>query len=483
MPILLIFSISFPSAQETKISPSEVTRLSLKEATELALLNNFDIQLAKYDAWIAQTKEGEARSIYDTILDADIEYRNNQLKKTSTIAGNKIVDNDYNLGLSKKLPTGTTVNLDMENSRNWTNSSVATNALTHDSALKAEVVQELGKNFLGIQDRGDVKLTLLDIENSSFTSLDQIESSIAEVQKAYWDVVLETEYVHLSEEMLAQAKKLFVLHQEKFNNGLVELPELLAAEANYEQRQNEWQLAVNEQENKVNTLKFFLNIEIDTDLVPSEALLILDEGQDFIESLKRALENRQDYKKTLNIIKAKKLQLTMKKNNFWPEMNLTASLKRNGLGDHFRQAVEQISEEDNPEIFAGLNISIPLENNEAKSQFKAAELEKAKALIELKLVERKVATVILNQARDCQVLQQSAMTKEKIAELQKKKFEEQEKRFSRGRSDTDTLIRFQEDFLKAQKEAAQSKYEYQLSLIDLKREEGTLLKEYWNGDF
>ena len=47
-------------------------QLSLKEVTDVALLNNFDIQLTKYDAWIARTERDVARSIYDTIFEAEV---------------------------------------------------------------------------------------------------------------------------------------------------------------------------------------------------------------------------------------------------------------------------------------------------------------------------------------------------------------------------------------------------------------------------
>ena len=107
-------------------------RLSLDETTEIALRNNFDIQLTKYDTWIARTERNVARSIYDTIFEAQVEYRDDQHKRTSTILGTKTVDNDYNVGLSKKLPTGTTVSVDLDNNRNFNNATFSTSPLTHD---------------------------------------------------------------------------------------------------------------------------------------------------------------------------------------------------------------------------------------------------------------------------------------------------------------------------------------------------------------
>jgi len=65
--------------------------------------------------------------------------------------------------------------------------------------------------------------------------------------------------------------------------------------------------------------------------------------------------------------------------------------------------------------------------------------------------------------------------------LQAQKLNEEEKRFRYGRSDTDTLIRFQGDLLKARETAAAAKYRYYASLIDLSLKEGTLLNHYWEG--
>ena len=48
-----------------------------------------------------------------------------------------------------------------------------------------------------------------------------------------------------------------------------------------------------------------------------------------------AFENRRDYKKAKNDIDASGLNLVMQKNNSWPEVNLEASVARNGLKRHF----------------------------------------------------------------------------------------------------------------------------------------------------
>jgi len=454
---------------------------SLDEITQVALRNNFDIQLTKYDAWIARTDKDVARSIYDTVFEAEVKYRDDQSKKTSTIFGNKTVDNDYNVGFSKKMPTGTTVSIDLENNRNSTDSAFTTAPLTHDSTLGVTVEQDLGKNILGIQDRGDVKITLADIENAEYTSLEKIEESIAEVQKAYWDLVLQIEKVDIEEAMVAEAKKFYDLHQEKLKDGLVEIPEAIASEANYKTRKNTLLLARNQAKAKANALRLLANIKDNIDIEPTEDFGLLDDKENLLKSLKAAFENRQDYKRAQNTIKSKDIQLIMEQNNMWPEINLTATLAKNGLGDHFKHAVTQITEEDNPNFFAGLTITFPLENREAKGKLKAAELEKAKALLELKWLERQIAVDVADQVRDCNIFKELALNDQEISQLQTRKLEEEIKRFRYGRSNTDMLIRFQEDLVLARSVVAESIRRYHEARVDLRKTEGTLLRKYWEG--
>ena len=468
-------------AQETE-NPPQTYPLSLEQATQIALQNNFDIQLTKYDTWIARTDKQVAESIYDTIFAAEVEYSNDQSKRTSTILGTKTVDNDYNVGLSKKLPTGTTLSVDLENNRNFNNAVFASSPLTHDSTLGVTVEQDLGKNIFGVQDRGDIKITLKDIENAEYTTLRKIEASVQEVQKAYWDLALQMENVKIEEAMVAEARKLYDLHQEKLKDGLVEVGEAIASEANYESRKNDLLLARNEVRAKNNTLRLLLNIEKDVDIEPVDAFDLPENGEALLPAMQRAFANRQDYKKAHNEIDAKDITLSMKKNNLWPEINLTATLERNGLGDHFEQAVTQITDEDNPNFFAGLAVTLPLENNEARGELKAAELEKAKSIVQLKLVERKIAVDIADRVRNCNIFRESALNRQQIARLQGMKMEEEEKRFRYGRSDTDTLIRFQEDVVRAKSDVASAIYRYHAALVVLRETEGVLLKEYWKGE-
>lgn len=465
--------------------PGQKYMLTLQEASRLALENNFTVQLAKYDAWIERTGEKDAKSIYDTVLEAEASYLDSQLARATTITGTRNVEHDFRAGLSKKLPTGTTIGVGYFSDRTRTNSAFATINPNYDTAVEFSVNQELGRNFFGIQDRGTVKITKRQILNSRYLSLRQIEEEVARVQGAYWELILQMEQVRTRRNMLGQAKRLFEFNQDRASHGLVEDPELLASEANYRARANDLLLAENELRNKENILRLLLNIEADeTTLIPTGELEAPAAEPALGDSIKRAFENRPDYQLALTDIEIQDIRLSMARQGLWPEIDLKASLIRNGLDRQFKEAFSEVTSEDNPEFLTSLLVKMPLENNAAEAEKEAARLSQARALVNLKKVERTIAVEIMNQVRTVKVLNEQAQNRRIIAELEQSKLKAEEKQFENGRSDTDTIIRFQEDVFAAEAAALEAEYIHRVALIDLNLLEGTILNPYWEkGDF
>ena len=454
--------------------------LTLEEVSELALSNNLDIQLAQFDAQMKETDLDKVSSIYDTIIEAEAKFEDDQNKTASSLAGTKSETRNYNFGVSKKLPTGTTLELDFDNQRSWTNSGYATINPAHDSSVKLTLKQELGKNFFGISDRSNVKITKIDIQNAQYTSLDKIEEMLASVQKTYWRIVQYLNVVKIRENMLSQADELFQINKEKISKGIIEKPQLVASEANLKQKEIDLILAQNELAFHINELRLLLNLEDkDKAILPKENFDLVVQAFKLNQALKTAFNHRRDYFRAKNEIDSKKIKLVMKKNNLWPEMNLQASVSRNGLREHFSQAIKDISTEDNPEYFLSLKIEFPLENRQARSEFNRAKIEKAKALINLKKIERQILIQIKDSVRNCNILGQRLKKQENVVKLQEEKLTAELQAYQYGRSDTDTVIRYQDDLLLSQHLCTQAFLDYKEALIELSLKENFLLDRFW----
>lgn len=488
--ISLIFAVFFgkvaaaaPIALNIQVTGAEVYNLSLDEATRLALYNNFDIQLARYDALISGAAQGKAESLYDTILRGDAGYRDSQRAPTSTILGTKITTSEYNLGITKKLPSGTSLDLDLLNARTAGNSAFTASPVTHESAGQIMVTQALGRNFFGVADRGEIRAVLLRIDQAEYTSLEKIQEYLGQAQSAYWRFAQAAQALEFEREVMEQSLGLWKFNQQQMKNGLIENADLLASEASYQQHWNDWLLAGNRLKQSENHLKLLLNISDDhVRLNPTDALVLPASDENPEESLKLAFTHRQDYLRQKIEIEASQIELEVTANQLWPEINLQASFARNGLGDHFRRSLWNISDQDNPEIFVGLTFSVPLENTKARAEKREADLQAARAIVALKYLERKIAVGIMDQVRLCNVLRQVAGNAQKTAQLQQEKLLDEKKRFERGRSNTDTIVRFHRDASLARQAALASLQEYIDATIELRTREGMLLKIYQGGD-
>jgi len=106
-------------------------------------------------------------------------------------------------------------------------------------------------------------------------------------------------------------------------------------------------------------------------------------------------------------------------------------------------------------------------------------IEKAKALINLKKTEREVLIQIKDSVRDCNILGKRLNKQKIVVKLQEEKLAAELKRYQYGRSDTDTIIRYQDDLLSSKLLYTQALLDYQEALIELALKENSLLDRFW----
>lgn len=471
--VLLIFSL--PIFAEEK---DNVLSLSLDEVSRLALKNNFDIQVYQLDRLIKKEDILSAQSVYDTTLEAVFEYDEDRLESSSSLAGTRSNTVEQAFNLSKKLPLGTVLSLGAEHKRGYSDSAYSSVNPYHESSFKASLRQPLLKDALGIQDRNNVKITQLDIDNSGYTSCDKIEEELADAQKAYYLLVSAQAKLGVQKDIFEASGRLYARSRNNFDIGIMEEAELFAIEANLKERERDLELAGDSLNYAMNELRFKLNL-------PQEITIKCKEEISFpgyqdineIKLMNEAFSSRRDYQTAKNKIRSENLALEMKKNTLYPQLDVVGTFKKNNVDAKFSDSWGDIFEGDNPEYTALIEFKFPLENREARAEFNQKKLEKAKAIINLKKEECLILTEVNNAISRLYSTREAAKLQEKVLELQLKKYLAEEKRFNRGRSDTDRFIRYQQDFLKAKLEYLDSLSNYIVADIDLKLVLNTLLKE------
>ena len=478
--IVFILALGLVSNVYSEDMPAKVIELSLEDVSRLVLENSLDIQIAQYDTYISRTSLDDVQSIFDTIFSAEASYNRDKKARASSIAGSETKEQSFSLGLEKKLPTGTTLSLDAATTKTRTDSTFSALNPYNEALVGLTVKQELGKNFFGLADRADIKLTKLDIENSEFTSLDDIEEILYKAQKAYWNLVLKNEEVAIREDIFKSAKRLYEIYQSKHSIGLVEESELLAIEALVYTRESDLVVAGLEQETVKNNLLFLLNKGDFKDKVkPNDKLGFDSATVDLYQMLKESINSRRDYKRIKNELEKSEIDLVVKKNALWPQIDLEATFARNNINAERSSAWEGISDNSNDEISLTLTIEVPLENREAKAELQKLRLEDSQLLLRLKRVERLILQEINDKVNQINSSDNQVRLYQSIIKLHQKKLDNQIKRIGYGRSNADTLIQYEDDLLRARLALASNLYTYRVSLIELDLAKNVLLDKYW----
>ncbi|MFH1878683.1 MAG: TolC family protein [Candidatus Omnitrophota bacterium] len=452
--------------------------VSLDECVAYSLKESFDVKIAKLDFYIADTQIMYSEAVFDTFLYGGAGYNEDKRQQLSIFAPDDNQTNDYYAGITKKLPTGTEVDVKFEDTRAWNNTIFVSKNPAYTSQLSVDLEQPVAKNFFGYVDRTNISITKLAVENADFETKDRIEAFIAEVEKAYWRLLFNKRAVEINQAMLIRARDLLSVNAKNFDMGIIEKGDLLASEANVIGRETDLVIIENSYRNAEESLKLLMNESTEVRIAPSVRFRVSYNFGDMAECLKKAFKTRRDYKEKKIDIDIKNLTLKIKDNLRWPEIDLTASFAVNGVESSFGESFAKTTGGDNTNMYAGIEVNIPLENNAAQSEYNRASYEKERAILSLKDVERTIITEVGNAFRDVTTYEKSVGNAHETVRLQSGKLTEEEKRFSQGRSNTKNLIDYQHDLLRSEIEEAAVMLSLETSRTDLERAMNTLLEKY-----
>jgi outer membrane protein TolC len=465
---------------EVKEAPIKTRKITIEEVVEFGLKNSMDIRIAKYDAYIRRQALPQVKSIFEPFLLGDLNFRRDRFDQGNVLLGTRTDDYDFNLKLDKQFTSGTNLRLDFLNQRIDTDAPVTVFNPFSESILRLSLKQNFGRNKFGLQDRYNVKITKLDIENAEYTSLDDIERYIRELLIAYWTLVRRHEELAVKIQFRAEAKNLVDIYRQKIKIGLVNLGDLKQVESDWRISQNDVLIAELELKDANNELLFLLNPnEVRVRLIPQDTLSTDAEQQNFYDSIRLAVDNRRDYSRLLNLMQINGLDIKMKEDNIWPIIDLDASFARNGVNDTFGEAVEEIFVANQPEYYIGVSLNVPLKIASRKALLKEKTLEKEQLIVAKRRLEREILLDIDKEVREVNIHKEFIEKAIQVVKLEQEKLDEEFKRLRQGRSDADRIIRFRNDVFFEKLTLIFAYYNYRTSLIRLEDDQDTLLDKYW----
>ena len=454
------------SAETLIVGEAEIIKRVISSAPEA--------QIAREDLGIAEASLASSKSVFDTSLSVEANYTRDELARSSTFFGTRKDTTNWDLGLSKKLPSGTSTSIDWTNQRiklfnvpTISGTTVFPTDPTYESIVKLSISQPLLKNFGGLSDRKQVDAARLALKSSGLATKTRIASAIHRALSLYWQWVIADANASVWARSVADAGKFLDLTLERKRLGTAEETDVLAARANLLNRKNGFAQAEILRGQIVKELKVILDLSSEDTMRPKDSgpRETYNKISDADTEIASAFSKRWDYLAQKSEVERQNIGLVSARNKRWPELDLIGTLSLNELTTSYSSTLQDV---DNPSWTVGAALSIPLENREARAETKKMRHEEAKAVILLKSFENEISNSVAELVSRLKSNLEVVANAKKAEELQKEKLRQETDKYEIGRSNSETIIRYQDERQQAGMGALNAWSAYLQTVLDLK---------------
>ncbi|MEM6886168.1 MAG: TolC family protein, partial [Verrucomicrobiota bacterium] len=402
-----------PEVEELKELP-----IQLDEALARALEHNLEVQIKTLDSELANDLIRQARGAFNPEFKIDLEYedidRPQNTQEFIETGGNanllsgepRIFEENnwrYKISLEGKLPTGTEYEL-------FSQQEILSNTLSRTSALSLftpefqnftgiTLTQPLLRNFGTNVNLAEIRVARKNKRISELEMQDAMLNTISQTLIAYYDLVYVVEEMRLKEIELDLASDLTLEKREQLEKGQISPRDLTRAESALAEIIEELTQARNQVFEKQTVLQSLLtDIRIpdaSTIYAPSTSLPVPEVNFDLNMLLAEAAEHRPAMKIARHTVEREDIRLVYAGNQIWPQLDVKATLGRNGLSANLGRSYRQsISSGQGNQWSVGFEFSVPLWNDTAIGQKQEAEHRKEQSVLQLKQVEVNTSLLI-----------------------------------------------------------------------------------------
>ena len=489
--------------------------LSLADAIALALQNNTDLKIQRLAPVAAANQVRRARAVFDTTVFGSV-TRDRTTTPTGTISpftttSPTLFTQDFNAngGARKVLISGGQLSLAWQNQRRVTNPSAITELVPqYMTMLGLSLNQPLLRDFGWRYALVFVEVAQTTEQEAYFQYQAAIASIVANVEAAYWALVLALEEVQVQEQGLTLAQEVLRENESKVKVGTLPRTAVLQAESQVARRQALLIRASNFAMVARDNLRAIINYP-----APSGGpLLMLEPGDkptvvryeiDYERSLRTALEQRPELVAARLEIHSRGLQRTAAENQLLPRLNFVGGVGVNGLSGSAAPPVlfedpttgtSQVIAAANPGVVggysralellhdgrfynytAGAMVEIPLANAQAKADYTSANINLEQAKLSLQRLEEGVSLEIKQAVSNLSSDLKSIDATRLARELAEENLRNQQARYDVGLVTTKDLLDYQDQLTQARGAEVNSLTRYNSDLAEMRRVEGSLL--------
>ncbi len=469
-------------------SGAEVTNvfksLTLNECIVRALENNLEIKFDRINPTIQSWGVVGAQSVYDPTFTGSVSYNDATTPldpEQATALGLLSLDQQLfnsSVGLTGKLPTGATYDFFGSDSRS---SGQLTSNFVFTGTAGVSLTQPILKNFgLGINS-ANIRIARKNQSIAQQNFIQLVMNKLADVSTAYNELVFSIEDHKAKVETLDEAKELLDQTRKRVQVGVQSPLDVVQAESGV--AQNEQAVITSAQliKDNENALKRLISQQVTefrgVSLVPTDFPIAQMMDLDVAQSVRTALEMRPDYMSAKEALERQNISVQFNRNQLWPEIDLQGSYAANGRGLTFSEFSDNVWSGDNPAWSAGVVVTIPLGNRQARSNYHIAKLDAEQALLTLKALEQDIIVQVENAVGHIGSSAQSVEAARAATRLAEASLDAEKKKLLAGTSTTFLVLQAQAQLGSARSAEVRARASYAESLVALDLAEGTILQK------
>jgi len=482
------------SAAQSSPASAAPMRLALDEVVRLALQNNLDIAVDRLEPQLAQQRVSQASAAYLPSL-SGVFGRTHAVQPPSNLLVNAegTVTDAFNstLAVGQRLPwAGATYNVSWNASRQTTNSFFQSFSPNLGSVVQVSFSQPLLRDLGMDSARQQLVITKRNKEMSDTRFRETVVRTLADVKRAYWNLVSARASVGVQQKALDLARELVRTNTARVDVGSSPPLDLLSAKAEQAQREENLviaQVQARQAEDALRILIFDQNspsfwtqgIE-PTDSTPVGAPL-----PDVEAVVQRALKTRQDLIRARDEIANAETSVKFYQSQRLPDLRAQASYGATGLGGtrwlrtggfpgtitgtqltSFGSVMNQVFSRNFPSWSVGLTLSYPIGYSFEEAGLANARVQEAQARVRLQNAETRAVRQIRQAAWQMEANTKRIETSRAAREFAEQRLDAEQKRYDVGMSTSFLVVQAQRDLAQARNNELAAALDYVRAIID-----------------
>jgi outer membrane protein len=473
-----------------------VRRLSIDEAVALALEQNLDLQIDRFNPQVQDYAISVAKSNWTPTFQSAVTRRTADAQPQDIFSGTgqAITEGRTNTstGVGQLLPWGASYNAQWFGGRITTSNNYNPFPTQLNSQFAANYSQPLLRNFKIDQPRQQYLVSRKNREISDVQLVQSVAQTGRAVRNAYWDLVFARNNLEVQRQSLTLASQSLRDNRSRVEIGTMAPIDIIEAQAEVARREEAVIIAEATISRAEDRLRALISNPSQPDfwtmrLEPTDVATFTPVTVDVESAVRSALDRRTDLAMSQKSLESNDISIRYLRNQSLPDVTANVNYSALGLGGTQRRL--QVVPGQDPQIlsetqrgfwsvlgdaFGGayptwnlnVQLSYPIGRSTAEANLARARLQNQQAERQLESQKLNVATQIRDLARNVQTNGKRVEATRSARALSEERLRAEEKKFQAGMTDSFRVFQAQRDLSQSRNNELQAIIDYLKSLVD-----------------